>query len=171
MRVFIFFALLVYAAGCASVEVVKITDANKNTAKGARFYRPYPYILVTKDKDGVVKSETIWLPNIKEEYAINMKSGMGTVNGNFALTNGWQLTQLGVTSDSKLPETMNAATSLIATAAKTFFKAENPGKSKQEAASVQPGAVDLEPGLYRYEFDANGVITDVVPVKLKQGQE
>jgi hypothetical protein len=37
--------------GCAGVEISKITPENPYK-EGLRFYRPYPYVWVTKDKDG-----------------------------------------------------------------------------------------------------------------------
>lgn len=33
-------------AGCASVDVTRISDANRNTAKGFRYYMPRPYLVV-----------------------------------------------------------------------------------------------------------------------------
>lgn len=39
-------AALASLAGCASVDVTRISDTNRNTAKGFRYYMPRPYLVV-----------------------------------------------------------------------------------------------------------------------------
>jgi len=59
--------LLAMLAGCAGIKIVKVTD---DSTEGLRFYRPEPYLIVTSS------STTIqWLPNFKQEYAVQVRSG------------------------------------------------------------------------------------------------
>jgi nitrogen fixation protein len=152
---FYLLSLIFLMAGCAGVEVTEITSKNPYK-EGVRFYRPWPYLLVTKDEDGKFQTKNIYLPKMNEEYVINVKSGMGTVEASFTLTDGWQLTQLGDKRDSKIPETIGAITG-AATGLKTVLettKAPGPAKAKSLPS----------PGLYRYEFDNNGLVTGLIPV-------
>ncbi len=93
--------------GCAGVEISKITPENPYK-EGLRFYRPYPYVWVTKDKDGDLQGTIVWLPDRSEEYVIRVKSGIGSVDSKFTLQDGWNLTGLNETRDSKTPEMINA---------------------------------------------------------------
>jgi len=122
-------------AGCAGVEITRVKD-NKDNG-GIRFYRPWPYLLVIQTDKGV-EAKTVYLPKKDEEYSIKVKSGLGTVNGSFTLTDGWNLTQFGDSRDSKIPDTITALTGT--------------------ATSVNDmkglvGASELPPGLYKYLID------------------
>jgi nitrogen fixation protein len=135
--------------GCARVEITKITPENPYT-KGIRFYRPYPYLWVTKDKEGNLEGKIVYLPKTNEEYAIKVKSGIGTVDTKFTLEDGWRLTQFGETRDSKSVEMVNALTGSLKDL-KGFFE-----KVIKE---------ELYPGLYMFEFDHNtGLISGLKPV-------
>ena len=113
MKRFYLLAMVIFLmAGCAHVEITKITD-EKSYKEGLRFYRPHPYLWVTKDDKGFLQSTIIWLPNMKEEYAIKVKGGIGTVDLKCTLENGWNLTEFGETLDSKTPEMIAALTGFI----------------------------------------------------------
>ncbi len=102
--------LIFLMVSCASVEITRITPENPYK-EGIRFYRPYPYLLVTKDKEGKnLESKIIYLPNNNDEYSIKVKSGIGAVDTKFTLEDGWRLTQFGETRDSKTVEMVNALT-------------------------------------------------------------
>lgn len=142
-------ALIFFMAGCAGVEIVKITPENPNQ-EGIRFYRPHPYLWVTKDKEGNLQGTFIWFPNKKEEYVIKVKSGIGSVETKLKLENGWNLTEYGEVRDSKIPETINALTGSLKGLAGVLELAK-----KEE----------LRPGLYMLVFDdKTGLITDLKPV-------
>ena len=87
-RFYLLTVLIFLMVSCASVEITRITPENPYK-EGIRFYRPYPYLLVTKDKEGKnLESKIIYLPNKNEEYAIKVKSGIGTVDTKFTLEDG-----------------------------------------------------------------------------------
>lgn len=149
------FYLLIVAAllitGCASVEVTKITPENP-FKEGIRFYRPHPYLWVTKDKEGNLQGSILWLPNKNEEYIINVKSGIGSVDAKFTLEGGWNLTQFGETRDSKTVDMITALTGSLKDI-----------KGILEVAKV--AKEELRPGLYMFVFDdGTGLIKDLKPI-------
>jgi len=152
--------LLAMLAGCAGIKIVKVTD---DSTEGLRFYRPEPYLIVTSS------STTIqWLPNFKQEYAVQVRSGwFGSIEPKIALDNGWNLTSLGGTITSNGSGAVTSITSLLTTVAplvglKGFKATENEsGKGYEENVRA---ANKLQPGIYRFDFDANGRITNLKPV-------
>jgi hypothetical protein len=144
--------LLIFS--CARVEVVRLNEANANS-NGIRYYRPYPYLFVTLDKDNKIQSTIVWLPNIKEEYAINYKSGIGSVDAKFKLNDGWNLTEYGEIRDSKTSEMITAITGFTGTLTDVvdIFKSLEVDKS-------------IYTGLYKIEFDEKGFVKGVTPVIL-----
>lgn len=149
-RFYLLTVLIFLMVSCASVEITRITPENPYK-EGIRFYRPYPYLLVTKDKEGKnLESKIIYLPNKNEEYAIKVKSGIGTVDTKFTLEDGWRLTQFGETRDSKTVEMVNALTGSLKELKGVFEMVR-----KEE----------LHPGLYMFVFDdKTGLISDLKPV-------
>jgi hypothetical protein len=142
------FALLVVVAGCSTVEVKPFDGTYKD---GLRFYRPEPYLLVTKDKDGNLQSAIVYLPNKKDEYVVRAVPRLGTVDMKVALEGGWNLTSLGATIDTKIPETITALSGLA-----------------QAAAGLRGRSVIDEPGLYRIEFDSStGRVSSITKVPIQ----
>ena len=168
-------ALLLVLSGCAELQVKRLA-ANDTTSEGVRYYASQPYLLVTiqpsasamasdkpaaglaKVSQPAVQTQIIWLPKINEQYAVRVKPGWGTVDGSVSLQNGWMLTDLGSTMDSKLTETITAISGLINNAADLV----------KLAAAGASDASALATGLYRIEFDpATGFVSKLVPVKLQ----
>lgn len=148
-RLFLPIVMIFLVTGCAKVEIREITS-DKPYEEGIRFYRSYPYLWVTKDKGETLKGSIIWLPKKDEEYVINIKSGIGTVDVKFTLENGWNLTQFGETRDSKTPEMITALTGPLKDI-KGLLKL-----LKKE---------ELRPGLYMFIFDdTTGFISDIEPI-------
>jgi hypothetical protein len=149
--------LLLYCvmfSGCASVEIIKITDSTYKD--GLRFYRPEPYLLVTKDDLGKLQTSLIYLPNKSQEYALRTTLGIGAVDMAATLKDGWNLTDIGAKIDSKVPETITAITGAL------------------QAAGGLPAfrtSLTLEPGLYRIDFDKpTGFVSGLSPVPLSPVQ-
>jgi hypothetical protein len=139
---------LVAMSGCSTVEVKPFDGTYKD---GLRFYRPEPYLLVTKDKDGIVQSAIVYLPNKKEEYIVRAVPRLGTVDMKAALDGGWNLTSLGATIDTKIPETITALSGLA-----------------QAAAGLRGRSMTDEPGLYRIEFDSTtGRVSTITKVPIQ----
>lgn len=150
-RLILLSASLFLLAGCAGVEVTRVKNGSDNG--GIRFYRPWPYLLVVPAANGGVEAKTVYLPRLDQEYSIKVKPGLGTVNGKFTLSDGWNLTDFGDTRDSKVPETI-AALSGAATAA---------GDLKAAGAEVS-----IPAGLYEYEIDErSGKVTGLKKISIK----
>jgi hypothetical protein len=142
-------------AGCARVAIVK-TNPKKENEEGLRFYRPHPYLWVTKDDEEALQSTIIWLPNKKEEYAIKVKGGIGTVDLKCTLENGWNLTEFGETLDSKTPEMITALTGSIEGI-----------KSGALLRDVEKEVEEFKAGLYMFIFnDKTGLIQGLEPILL-----
>lgn len=155
-RRFVFLTVAVFLlAGCAQVEIAQITKENPYKG-GLRFYRPHPYLLVTKDKDGNLHSTIIWLPDKNEEYVLKVKSGIGSVNTQVTLTDGWNLTGLNETRDSKIPEMVTAITGALKVPTELIPK-----------VAVTPQ--EPTPGLYRLDFgETSGFVKGLKPVPFGQ---
>jgi hypothetical protein len=125
-------------AGCSGVEIKRVMS-NDSSTTGLRFYRPYPYLLVTSEEGKTsLTVKVVYLPNLKEDYALSVTSRMGSVDAKFTLENGWNLTTYGAAIDPKTSEIISALTgSLKAVAGLPGLKAVE----------------ELRPGLYRLDFD------------------
>jgi hypothetical protein len=107
---------------------------------GIRFYRPKPYLLIAPfeenkenlGQDGKPTSRILtpsdryvtikldYLPDFSEEYSIQINAGIGTNNTQVTLKDGWNLTQLNSTIDSKTSENIQAVAKLLESAPKTI---------------------------------------------------
>jgi hypothetical protein len=141
--------LTLLGAGCAGVRVRQVTP-DKPYTEGIRFYRPHPYLWVTKDAKGGLQGTIVYLPDRSQEYVIQIRSGLGTVDSKFTLENGWNLTGLTEARDSKAQEMIKALTG-----------------SLKDLRGVLPavGREELRPGLYAFTYDPqSGYINDLKPV-------
>lgn len=96
-------------AGCARMKVTRLT-AESDYEDGIRFYRPVPYLVLTKDAKGALAANVISLPDKNQEYVIQQEVGIGTSNLTVTLDQGWNLVALGHELDSKVPEMITALT-------------------------------------------------------------
>lgn len=150
------------AIGCARVEVRRLSDAERSSdaTLGTRFMQPWPYLLVTEqskaDKSVERMASVVYLPRTDAEYVVNVVPGWGTVDGSVQLKDGWMLQSVGVKADSKIPESISAISGFV-TAASGILKGA--------------GGPDLNPGLYRFEFDENGLIKGLTKVQLDQSPQ
>jgi len=148
--------LTLFLAGCTSVQVKPVVD--KSTQEGFRYYRPQPYLWVSLDCNQKLQSLIIWLPNTKEEYAISMRSGLGSSKMTFKLADGWNLVDFNEEHDTKIPETLTALPGVIGSiqGLKRATKSGNDSKPPE-----------LKPGLYAFVFDQKtGVITGLKPINI-----
>lgn len=137
MRLFILLAItLSWALGCTPRVIVKPNPGQH--ARGIRYYRPKPYLAVmpfektvaTKkadDDDGgtpvaagvsdqYVSIRMEYLPDFEEEYAIDVRSGLGVNNTKITLKDGWNLTQIDQELDSQPDENIEAVAKLLESA-------------------------------------------------------
>ena len=137
-------------SGCTGIEVRKVTSKNEDSVKGIRYYRPWPYLLVTQNTEDIssLKLEIIYLPNTKESYAINMKSGVGTSDYSLALKDGWLLTEFNEKRDTQVPEFIDSVGGIFSLADLTqLFRIDRNAQVKT-----------IVPGLYSFKFDKDGCI-------------
>lgn len=176
--------ILTFITGCAHMNVTKtrLPKGVDDEETGFRFYRPAPYLLVSavppvenkeKEKeDDKLKADDggepagptysysiVWLPDKSQEYRIDFKSGFGTIETNFELENGWNLTSFGQTQDSKVADVITGLATAAATAAAVIK-----GTSEKSGNTDTP---ELKLGLYRIMFDDSGMISHFEHIDVK----
>jgi hypothetical protein len=130
-------------AGCRSIKIVPATASSE----GLRFYRPWPYLMVTPDGARGCVARIIWLPRINQEYSIETTGFLGNVTLKPVLADGWNLTSFEGSVDSKIPETLGAIAAVAATGVRKL------------AADDRAG---IEEGLYVFELDSStGLVTNL----------
>ena len=72
-----------------------------------------------------------YLPDFSEEYAINLKPGLGSGKFDFKLENGWNLTSLNAETDQQTDEIIGSIGSLVGAALPLFGKAANKSADKR----------------------------------------
>ena len=141
------------AAGCARVVVERVRDED---AVGVRFDRPRPYLLRMLNERGQCQDALVWLPDESQEYAISVRSGLGTATASATLANGWNLVAFGEARDSRIPETIEALSGALA--AGSAAAAPAPGPKGAAARPSAPG--DCAPALYEFTREG-GRITGI----------
>jgi len=157
-KAWIFLLSLLIICSCAKVKVSPV-DQDRPYSEGIRFYRPHPYLLVTEKlatQGRTLEGNIIYLPQKKEEYVIDVASGIGKVDAKFKLEHGWRLTDFGEVRDSKAPEMIEAFSGLLPEINDIFVRSIAPENQKQEKK--------LTPGLWRFEFDQNGYVKDLIKI-------
>lgn len=138
---------LATVTGCANVTVKPVANSfgSKGVAleaneAGVRFYRPTPYVWITRtqpsDKVNVVTVEEkkgekttkstvsldtepgysatiVVLPDFSQEYIIQWNAGIGSVNPHFELSDGWNLKAFDSKVETKTAENIQAVTGTI----------------------------------------------------------
>jgi hypothetical protein len=151
--VFLCLATISTTLGCAKVIVKRVPYGNNDSIEGVRFYRPVPYFVVseasgggsTQGSGGSSGSRTLqftitWMPDLSQEYAIQLRPGLGSVGFNPTLENGWNLTGLNATVDSKAGELLTTVAGLIP-------------KAAAERSLAATGGPSLKPGMYPFLFE------------------
>ena len=134
MRIQLILAVCVtMLAGCNPGVTVRKNPSHCDT--GIRYYRPKPYLLlkpsgkttttgtgakavaVTEVSDEFVEISMEYLPDFSEEYSLKVRPGLGTATVNIGLEDGWNLTTIDQTLDSKFSENVGAITELAKAAA------------------------------------------------------
>ena len=133
--------------GCASVDIQKVTDSNRDTVHGIRYWRPAPYLAITAQPDKTCIAKIMYLPDSSEEYVMTPTGGFGSVTFKPTLTDGWNLTALDTNIDSKASDVLGVLTKMLGM------------PSKEPKAQGKPTEVPIYPGLYRMVMDrATGAI-------------
>jgi hypothetical protein len=148
-------ALMLLMLGCARLEIRKATSSD---TEGLRFYRPWPYLWITVNDKGQCIPSITYLPDLNQEYLIVPHPGFGLVTMKPTLQNGWNLTAIDSTVDSKAADVLNGIGGIIGKVA--------PGGMVRLTKSEKA----LGPGLYRFVY-TNGEITDLTPIFQTAGED
>lgn len=116
------FLLCLLASGCTPRVIVRAHPQPDD--RGIRFYRPKPYLKVepaevaieknqTSIVPGLVRISLAYLPDFSEEYAIDVRAGLGIANVGIKLQDGWNLTEISQQLDSQTDENTKAFASLL----------------------------------------------------------
>ena len=124
--------------GCATVKVYSDADLKKET--GLRFYTLRPYLLVEyqAEKDNMVKTSVVYLPDLSDPQFMVLKSGIGSSELKMSFSNS-ALDSYGVITDSQLPESMEAFAAILsksAYATQAFTGPEPPGTMNPETSTL-----------------------------------
>ena len=127
---------MILLARCATVKVYSDAELKKET--GLRCYTLKPYLLVEylAEKDNTVKTTVVYLPDLATPQYMVLKSGIGS--GELKMTfNNSALESYGVTTDSKLPESMEAFAAMLSKSA--YATNALTGPEPQETRNEEPG--------------------------------
>ncbi len=158
MKYFSWISYLILLLGlgrCAHLEIKPLADSN---SEGLRFYRPWPHLLVTVDGDGKCAASITYLPDLSSQFVIIPHAGLGSVTLNPTLENGWNLTGLNSTVDTKFADNLNAVTGFIGKVAGAASGAKPSSITGKEESEVEG---DIRPGLYR--LNAEPAVKDKTP--------
>ena len=125
---------VVLFSGCATVKIY--SDAGLTEETGLRFYTLKPYLLVEyqAQKDNIVKTSIVYLPDLSSPQFVRIKPGIGASELKMTFDNS-ALESYGVATDSKLPESMAAFADILsksAYAAQNFTGTRSPSDTGQE---------------------------------------
>jgi len=150
-------ASVLLTAACSRLCV---RPAGANTP-GFRYYLPRPFLLVTPDT-----ARIIWLPDTKQQYAVQPRFGVGTSKFNFTFDDGWRLTAVSSDVDAKTPEIVGKVTDLVANLASTVVGAM--AKGAMISGESLPGKRAASPNgkiqLYNFVYDDKGILVKLQPL-------
>ncbi|MFA4918192.1 MAG: hypothetical protein WC581_02955 [Thermodesulfovibrionales bacterium] len=101
--------------------------------EGLTYYDPKPYLFVSTTRDCVTTAVVLVVPEQKK--AVKFISGYGTADLSVGLNNG-MITSAGQKTDTKIPETIGAITSIGT--AMAGLKLKEPGKGCPPTAVLYP---------------------------------
>jgi hypothetical protein len=115
----------------------------------------------------------IYLPDLQHPMAVTESPGLvGTVTMGASLQDGWMLTSLQGSGDSKVSETISAMASLVSAvygggAGKAAAAAApKPGGAPSETTTSPISQEMLAPGLYSFEYNTDGTLIGLCAVTL-----
>lgn len=149
-------AILLSACAVGCTPKVVVTPHPGPDTKGIRFYRPKPYLKVvpavvqvgkdsTEVEPSLVTISLEYLPDFSEEYAIDVRSGLGIAEVSLKLEDGWNLTEISQSLDSQTDENISAAGDLIKAISGVIPTSQN-GDGKATPFTVR--ATDVPLGYY-----------------------
>ena len=166
-RIFILMLAIVTGslAGCASYNIQPVPPGGPGSwgaatnREGYIFYEPELYFLVTcspppaskPDAAPVLNVTPVYLPNPNKPYRVSTHNFLAKSDFTFNFKDGWQLTSIDDKADN------SGVTTALVGQMKTLLDAAIP--KLNPADQPLPKTFLLHP-----EFDAAGIITNIVPV-------
>jgi hypothetical protein len=118
-RSLLFLGLTILISSCATVKFYD--DASLKHETGLRVYTPKPFLLVEyrHTQTESVRTSIVYLPDLTKPQYIKPRPGIGSNALKLEITNGF-LTAYGLTTDTKMPETLGKITDLLTRSATTI---------------------------------------------------
>jgi hypothetical protein len=133
------FCIVLFVTGCATINVFD----EKGEDIGIEFYPAKPYLLIESTKEGL-QAKVITLPDVTRPHRIEHQGGIGAVEFSVQLSGG-MLTSVNQKTDSKVPETITAFSSLVSSIGTLGVAGAAPGTSITILRKpIQDLAADLE---------------------------
>ena len=112
--------IILVLTGCATVKFYSNPVSAKNA--GLKYYTVKPYLQLEKDavNSNVIKATVIYLPDLANPQYMLIRDGLWNRKVDLKLTEG-SLSTLGVSSDPKIAETVNALSGLISKGASAII--------------------------------------------------
>jgi hypothetical protein len=145
----------VILSSCATVKIY--SDESLKNETGLRVYSPKPFLLVEyrHTQTESVRTTIVYLPDLTRPQYIRQKPGIGSNALKLDISNGF-LTSYGLTTDSKMPETLGKITDLLTRSTTSLTELT---RNKADDKPDQP-IFEL------YEIVISGGQTKLVQVKL-----
>jgi hypothetical protein len=119
------------ASGCLGPKLESRRIASEEQ-EGIRYSLPRPHLFVSRGSTH--PPQIVYLPDRCNQYGLTVSRGIGTLETEIELEDGWNLTRVGLATDSKTPETVAAIGEPVAEIGKALAR--------------ETGAADLEVTLY-----------------------
>lgn len=107
-----FLGILFLLTNCATVKFY--SDESLKNETGLRVYTPKPFLLVEyrHTKTESIRTTIVYMPDLTQPQYIKPRPGIGSNALKLEITNGF-LTSYGLTTDTKMPETLGKITDLL----------------------------------------------------------
>jgi hypothetical protein len=134
-------------SGCGPRIIVRQNPCAEDP--GLRYYRPKPYLLISaleKDTNAATDFVSItldYLPDFSEEYAIDVRPGLGLAEVSVGLEDGWNLVSLNQKLDSQTDENIKATGELLKSVAGLTSPASGDGNKSRPLVQVPAHNVPL----------------------------
>jgi hypothetical protein len=127
--------LLFFFNGCTPVKIYSDQALTKST--GFNYYTIKPFIQVEKDAQSgaIVKATVLYLPDLSNPQYIAVNGGLGSKKLDIELNNG-TIDKLGLTADSKIPETIESLAAAVSKSADAVKDLSNLKGLPQAGAST-----------------------------------
>ena len=135
---------------------------------GVRYYRPKPYLLVQAAPQQVTENKVVsqhytgeavsirleYLPDFSEEYAIDVRPGLGSAEVSVELDDGWNLTSINQTLDSNFDDNV-AAIAELASAAASYSLSSRDAQHTESTQRFVVKATNVPLGYYESVLKAD----------------